>query len=378
MSAVCVEVNPVGRIRIGIIGFGHIGRLHAGYLLNGKVAGAELTAVCDLDSAVLNTQLEGDRDFRRFTDTNELFGAKVVDAVIIATPHYSHPQLAIDAIRQDLHVLVEKPAGVCTRQVRQLNEVASQSEVVFSITLYRRLHSLYQTIRELVHSPNIGALKRNSWIITEWYRAQSYYDQHPWRGTWAGEGGGVLLNQATHQLDLYQWIFGMPKRVKAFCHFGKYHKIEVEDDVTAYVEYENGATGTFVTSTGETPGTNRLELIGDRGKLVVEDEKITLWRLRVPERQFNRDYRGDFGEPEAERVELSMTGMRPILADITQNWVDAIRGQAKLAVPGQEGIRAIEFSNAMILSTWLDDWVSFPVDEELFLSTMKERTGHTV
>jgi len=304
-----------------------------------------------------------------------MFASGSVDAVLIATPHYDHPPLAIKAFEKGLHVLVEKPAGVYTKQVRQMNEVAAQSGKVFGIMYNQRTNPIYQKLRDLVLSGELGEIRRTNWIITSWYRSQSYYDSGGWRATWAGEGGGVLLNQDPHQLDLWQWTIGMmPHRVRAFCHFGKYRDIEVEDDVTAYVEYPNGATGVFVTTTGEAPGTNRFEVTGDRGKIVIEDGKLTFWRLRVPESQFNREYKGGFGHPECWKCEIPVSGDKGNgHMQITQNFVNAILKGTPLLAPGEEGIKGLTISNAMHLSTWTDNWVNLPIDEDLFYEKLQER-----
>ena len=195
-----------------------------------------------------------------FEEGKDLIASGKCDAVLIAVPHYQHPELAIDAFDHDLHVLCEKPAGVYTKQVRLMNERAQASDKVFAMMFNQRTNCVYRKMHELVTSGELGAIKRVNWIITDWYRTQSYYDSGDWRATWDGEGGGVLLNQCPHNLDLLQWICGMPSRVHAFCHNGKWHDIEVEDDVTAYLEYPNGATGVFITTTADAPGTNRFEV----------------------------------------------------------------------------------------------------------------------
>ncbi len=300
-----------------------------------------------------------------------------VDGVIIATPHYAHPPLAVQAFEAGLHVLVEKPAGVYGRQVQEMNGAYQRSNKVFGIMFNQRTNPLFQKVRDLVASGELGVLKRINWIVTDWYRSQSYYDSGGWRATWAGEGGGVLLNQAPHQLDLWQWIFGMPQRIRAFCSFGKYHQIEVEDDVTAYLEYDSGTTGVFITSTGETPGTNRLEACGTMGKLVVEDGQLTFWRLRISERQFNQEYTGGFGEPECWRCEVPTEKDNPAHRGITQNWVDACLKGTPLLAPGIEGINGVELSNAMYLSTWLNTTVAVPVDPDLYYEKLQERIAQS-
>lgn len=363
------------QVRIGLIGLGTMGMGHANYLMKNAVPGGKLTAVCvnGQNSLQRAKDLLGEK-VQVFDRIDPFMSSGLFDGVLIATPHYTHPELAIKALEKGFHVLVEKPAGVYTKQVRRMNEVAARNDrLVFGIMYNKRTNPLYRKLRELVKGGELGEIKRTNWIVTIWYRSQSYFDSGGWRATWAGEGGGVLLNQSLHQLDLWQWIGGMPQRVRAFCSFGKYHQIEVEDDVTAYVEYENGATGVFITSTGETPGTNRFEIIGDRGKAVVEDGKLQFWRLRVSERQFNQEYTGGFGEPECWKCEVPVSGEETAHVGIMTNWVEAILKGTPLLAPGIEGINGLELSNAMYLSTWTDRWVDLPVDQDLFYEKLQER-----
>ena len=364
------------KVRIGILGHGGMGSHHARYLANDEIPNTELAALCDVDPERLKgveerygTKLEC------FANADDLFAARCCDAVIIATPHYFHPPLAIQAFEHGVHAMSEKPAGVYTRQVRQMNEAAEKSGLVFGVMFNQRTRSDHQKLRELVQSGEVGELKRTIYIINSWFRAQSYYDSGGWRATWAGEGGGVLANQCPHNLDLWQWICGMPKRVRAFCHFGKYHDIEVEDDVTAYVEYENGATGVFITSTGEAPGTNRLEISGDNGKVVMEGGRIDFWRSRVPGSQFLKEWKGGFGSPEVWKCEIPNRGGGEDHKGITKDWIRAIIDGTPLLADGKEGINGVELSNAMMLSTWLDEWVDLPVDENLFYEELQKRVA---
>ena len=360
------------KVRIGIIGFGGMGSYHGKYIAKGEVPGAELAAVCDVNPERLACAAEIlGKGAKTFGNLDEFLNSGLIDGVIIANVHYDHPATAIKAFEKGLHVLVEKPAGVYTKQVREMNEAAVGSGKVFGIMYNQRTNPLYQKLRDLIQSGELGEIKRTNWIITNWYRSQSYYDSGRWRATWAGEGGGVLLNQCPHQIDLWQWTCGMPKRVRAFCGFGKYHKIEVEDDVTIYAEYENGATGVFVASTGDAPGTNRFEISGDRGKIVIEDGRITFWRLRISERQFNREWKGGFGEPECWKCEVPTNGENLQHVGITRNWVDAILKGAPLLAPGIEGINGLQISNAAYLSAWTDKWADIPVDEDLFFEKLK-------
>lgn len=365
----------MSNIRVGIIGTGNMGSSHARDLFAGKVAGAELAAICDSNPERLAWAKDnfGDK-VKLFENTEDFFSSGIIDAVVIATPHYDHPVLAIESLKKGFHTLIEKPAGVYTKAVREMNKVAEESGLTFGIMFNQRTNPLYQKVRELIKAGEFGEIKRVNWIITTWYRSQSYYNSGGWRASWAGEGGGVLLNQCPHQLDLIQWICGAPKRVRSFMYFGKYHNIEVEDDVTTFMEYENGATGVFVTSTADTPGTNRFEILGDKAKAVIENGKLQFWKLRQAEREFNATYTGGFGEPECWKCEVPVNGVETAHAGILNNWISAIQKGTPLLAPGIEGIIGLTLSNAMHLSAWTNDWVELDkLDEDLFYSLLQEK-----
>ena len=363
------------KVRFGIVGFGNMGTGHCKYLNAGEIEGATLAAICDIKPAKLEMAKEAYPDVALFDNHMDMFKSGKIDAVIIATPHYFHPTIGIDAFNCGINVISEKPAGVYTKQVEEIMAVAKKSGLAYGMMFNQRTNPMYQKMREMVQGGELGSLYRCVWIITDWFRTQSYYDSGDWRATWDGEGGGVLLNQCPHQLDLWQWIFGMPTRIHAFCHEGKYHNIEVEDDVTAYAEYANGATGVFITTTGECPGTNRLEISGDKGKLVWEDGKLTHWALETPEREFCFTCQEGFAQPkmtvteiETENVELGHNG-------ILQNFTNAILHGEELLAPGYEGINGLNISNAIHLSDWTGKPQDVPVDKELFLKLLDERSA---
>jgi len=373
--------QAMNKARIGVIGIGGMGGSHAKRLAEGEADGAELAAVCDTNPERLTWARENLReDIPCFESPDALFAAHAdgdtLDAIIIATPHYDHPPLAIEGFARNLHVLSEKPAGVYTRQVREMNEAAAASDRVFGIMYNQRTMKSHQQMRKLVQDGEIGEIKRVVYIITNWYRPQSYFDMGGWRATWAGEGGGVLLNQCPHQLDIWQWVCGMPAKVRAYCEFGKYHDIEVEDDVTCYVEYPNGATGVFLASTGECPGTNRFEIAGDRGKAVLEDGKITFWRTTQSEREFNKTFTGGFGQPEVWKCDVP-AGPGDQHLGILKNWVSAIHEGTDLLAPGEEGINGLTLSNAMLLSSWTDTMVDLPLDEDKFHELLQQRIAES-
>ncbi len=365
------------KVRFGIVGIGNMGSIHASYLFKGEIEGACLAAVCDLKQSRLDWAKEQFADkIAYFTDYKEMIASGLVDCVIVAVPHYDHPPICIDVLNAGLNVISEKPIGVYTKQAEELIEVAKKSGKVFGLMFNQRTNPMYRKAREMVQNGELGELKRCVWIITDWYRTQSYYNSGGWRATWSGEGGGVILNQCPHQLDLWQWIFGMPKTIRAFCSEGKYHDIEVEDDVTAYAEYENGATGVFITTTGETPGTNRLEISGDKGKLVIEGSSMKFWKNKVPERQWTFDCPEGFARPETEVIDIDYSSYKLPLEQhqgITQNVTNAILKGEKLMAPGEEGINGLRISNAIFLSSWLGKPVDLPVDGDLFYSMLQDK-----
>lgn len=364
------------RLKLGIIGIGNMGGSHSKKLVNGEVPEVELVAVADRDENRRTWAKENLPDtITVFNEGDDLINSGLCDAVLIATPHYQHPVLAIKAFEKGLHVLSEKPAGVYTKQVRAMNEAAKKSGLVFAMMFNQRMNSVYVKMHEMIKSGELGEIKRVNWIVTDWYRTQAYYDSGSWRATWAGEGGGVLLNQCPHNLDLIQWICGMPNKVQAFCHNGKWHDIEVEDDVTAYLQYPNGATGVFVTSTADFPGTNRFEITLDMGKLVCESSKLTLYKLEQSEREVCYTSKEGFAKPKVERIEIETDGKNPQHMGIISAFAKKILNGTPLVAEGAEGINGLTLSNAIHLSSWLEKAIDLPFNEELFLEELNKRVA---
>lgn len=364
------------KVRIGIAGLGNMGSAHLANIVGGKVKNAIVTAVCDTDPEKLNEiSKKLPEGVSIYDNTNDMIESGKIDGILIATPHYFHPTIAKKAFESDLHVFCEKPAGVYTKNVREMNEAAKKSGKVFQVNFVLRTLGAHIKIKELLDSGELGEIKRFVWVLTDWYRTQSYYNSGGWRATWAGEGGGTLLNQNPHQLDLMQWFFGMPERVRGFCYFGKNRDIEVEDEATAYFEYSNGAVGVYMTSVSEYPGTNRLEIAGDRGKLVYENGKITFFRTSVGEKEFNATTKTIAGpipmwECDVKYKTITVTEGQ---ARMVENWVETILGNETLTGPGEEGINSLSISNAIYLSQWNDNWVSFPFDEDEFFEKLNEK-----
>jgi predicted dehydrogenase len=371
------------KVRYGIVGIGKMGHTHAEKLQAGIDKNGALAAVCDIEEERRTWAGGKLKDVKIYSDYRELLSDNDVDAVVVATPHYFHPTIAIDALNAGKHVLIEKPAGVYTKAVREMNELAvKKSGQVFGIMYNQRTNPLYKKAKELIDGGEMGEIKRINWIITNWYRPQAYYDQGGWRGTWDGEGGGVLINQCPHQLDIFQWLGGMPTKLKGYLKEGANRDIEVENDVTFYTEYKNGASGIFVTSTHDFPGTNRLEIDGDGGKLVIEQdlltEKLTFEKLKINESEFNKTNRQFMPRIPFAKItkrtnafqnayRLGVIGQH---MNIFRNFSNAVLNGEKLIAPGVEGINGLMISNAAYLSAWTGKEIEFPIDEDLFLAVL--------
>lgn len=366
------------KVRLGIIGIGSMGTGHAGNVLKGIVPDMELTAVADIRQSRLDWARNNlPETVKVFDDGRKMIDSGSCDAVLVATPHYLHPEFVIYALEHGLHAISEKPAGVYTKQVREMNEAAERSDRSFAIMLNQRTNCVYRKLHEMIQSGELGQLRRVNWIITDWYRNQSYYDAAGWKATWDGEGGGVLLNQCPHQLDLLQWLCGLPMRVHSFCHEGKWHDIEVEDDVTAYMEFANGATGVFITTTADAPGTNRLEITGTKGRLICDENGLTYDRLKEDERIWCATCKEGFEKPGCERVEVETDGENPQHAGVLNAFAAHIQTGAPLVADGREGINGLMLSNAIHLSSWLGETVTLPIDEKKFLNLLNERRAHS-
>ena len=361
-------------VRYGVIGLGNIGTTHVENFMTGKVPNAVLTAIADLKPDRIDRIVNKypDTKFQVYSSSSSLIENADVDAIIVATPHFSHAEITIKALNKGIHVISEKPAGVYTKQVKEMIDVAKGSTALLTVMFNQRTNPVYKKMREIIMDGGIGDIIRVNWTITDWFRTQNYYDSGDWRGTWSGEGGGVLYNQCPHQLDLLSWIVGKnPKRVRAFCHFGKWHDIEVEDDVTAYLEYENGATGVFITTTGEFPGVNRLEISGTKGRVSVDNDKLTYLKC-VDTREFLTAGSG-FGSPSFENVAIEINEENPLHAGVCRNFTNAILGIEPLLTTADEALNSVELMNAMHLSSWTDEIITLPIDGDKYYEELKKR-----
>ena len=368
------------KVKIGIIGYGNMGSGHTNNLMGGKVPNMELVAICDIAEARRKAFSEKYPDIPVFENAEDMYKSGLCDTVLIAVPHYDHPPLAIKGFEYGLNVITEKPAGVYTKQVKEMNAAAAKSDKLFGIMYNQRTNPVYQKLRQMIKDGQLGHIKRITWIITGWYRSQAYHDSSTWRSTWKTEGGGALINQNPHQLDLWQWMFGMPDRIYAKASFGKYYDIEVEDDVMAFFEYDNGTTGEYITSTGEAPGTNRLEVACDMGKIVIENNQMIFNRNVISEREHNKINNIPFAQPECWKCEIpaDFSGGEQHVG-ILKNFANAVLNGKELLAPGEEGVLGLTISNSIHLSAWTGETVdvkNFPDDKfyELLQEKIKNST----
>ena len=368
------------KVRVGIIGLGNQGTHYMAGLFNpGKIPNGVITALCDNNPVkieAMKARTVG-QDIAYFDNYIDMLDSGLCDMVMVVVPHYFHPEMVIEALKRGIHVICDKPAGVYTKQVKEMNEVAKQSNALFAMMFNQRTNCVYRKMREIVQAGGIGELQRVTWIITDWYRTQQYYDSGSWRATWEGEGGGVLFNQCPHQIDLVQWVVGeLPEQVNGFCQYGKWHDIEVEDDVTAYFRYKNGATGMFITTTGEAPGTNRFEISGTKCKLLVENNKLSYWQNEQDSQEWSKTATIGFVPPKCTMTEVETDGENPQHMGIINNFIAAIRGEEPLFVDGKEGINGVELMNAMELSGWNNgEPIMLPVDEDRYLRELEQHVA---
>ena len=345
-------------VRLGIVGLGNMGKAHLANIRAGKVPGLRVTAMCE-SVGTLPSQLEGEQPF---TDVSAMIKSGRIDAILICTPHFSHTTIGIEALQNGLHVLVEKPISVHKADCERLIAAHTDKSKIFAAMFNMRTNACFKKVKDLIDSGELGAVRRVHWEVTNWFRTNYYYATGGWRGTWKGEGGGVLMNQCPHNLDLFQWMFGMPKTIRGFCQFGRFHEIEVEDDVIAVMQYENGTTATFITSTGEAPGVNKLEITAENGRLTVTDgTKIHFQRNRVPMSKFCMEAEAAFAMPESWHMEIPVAESGGQHVEILQNFTNAILKGEKLLSPAEEGIFSVELANSILLSTWQDKAIELPM-----------------
>jgi len=361
-------------VRLGIVGLGNMGRTHLATIRAGRIEGMKVACLCE-NVGTLPPLIDGETGF---TDVNEMIHSGRIDAILICTPHYSHTTIGIEALKHGLHVLVEKPISVHKADCERLIAAHTNKKQIFAAMFQMRTNAVFKKVKNLIDSGELGEIRRVNWETTNWFRTNYYYATGGWRGTWKGEGGGVLMNQCPHNLDLFQWMFGMPQRVRGFCQFGRFHDIEVEDDVTAVLMYDSGLTATWITSTGEWPGRNCLDITGEQGRLTVDGgTRIHFQRNREPMSKFCREAEAAFATPETWHMDIPVESGGGVHTEILQNFTNAILKNEKLLSPAEEGIRSVELANSILLSTWKDATIRLPMDSAEYERILKDKSDNS-
>lgn len=354
-------------VRLGVIGLGNIGQQHIKHVQT-EVNYCEVTAICSRNKEAIS----GAETAQHFTDYKALIDSGLVDAVLIATPTMTHFEQGQYALSKGLHVLMEKPIGLSCLEGENLITLAGQQQV-FALMLNQRTDPLFIEMKQRVDNGELGDIQRTHWTMTNWFRPEVYFHVSDWRATWKGEGGGLLVNQCIHNLDIFQWICGLPSKLTGFCGFGKYHDIEVEDEATAYLQYANGATGIFTGSTGEAPGINRFDIVGDKATLSFDNKKLLLIKNSQSSADFSKETRDMFGVPATEQIDITPERDINQHATVIQNFINAIQGSEALIAPAQESLRSLSLANGILLSAWTNEAVTFPLDSNCYQQALEKR-----
>ncbi len=362
-------MDSKNQIRIALIGLGCMGMEHLQHILGTE--NTLLAAVCDMNKEKTD-KLAAEYEVKGFYHHGDLLKWGEFDGILIATPHYHHTAAAIDALKKGFHLLIEKPVGVHSNDIKKMISAyeqakSSKADLIFGAMFQQRTMGHWKKIKDLIDSGELGKLVRTTWVITDWFRTQHYYDNGDWRATWKGEGGGVLLNQCPHQLDLYQWFVGMPDKVTGFASIGKYHNIEVEDEVTGFFQYANGMVGHFITSTGESPGTNRLEIVGEMGKIIFENDNLTFFRNRKS--MLTQIKEAAAGFEKCENWEIAVPYQKnedSAHRKVIENFANAILHGEELIAQAAEGINSVSMGNAIMLSHFEEKTITLPINGDAY------------
>ena len=359
-------------MKLGVIGLGAIGSMHIKNIRDGKVPNCEIACVCD-EKYIDPVKFAG---LKAYSNVDDMLKDENVEAVLVATPSFNHFELAKKVLEAGRHVLIEKPIALTSLDAKKIVALAREKGKVCGIMLNQRTTPMYARIKELVASGELGKINRASWFMTNWFRPQIYFSSSNWRGTWKGEAGGALINQSIHNIDIFAWVFGMPKKLRAWCKFGKYHNIEVEDEATAYFEFEGNMTATFATATGEYPGTNRLEIAGDKGFLVAENDTLKITKFSGL-RDYTLNTKYVFGTPDDTVSEEKFEGKGEQHSGVLANFARAVDKGEKFDFDAQEGYNSVCLANAMLLSSWTNADVEFPFDDEAYAKMLAEKTANS-
>jgi predicted dehydrogenase len=360
-------------LRIGLVGLGTMGR---GHLEKEQALDeARIVAVADVVPAAVD-EMKARYGLKGFYSYQEMVDSGEVEAVLIATPHPFHCPIAVYAAGRGLHVLSEKPIAVTVGEADRMLAAARQGGVKLGVMFQTRTDATYARAKEIVDSGALGQIYRTTMVATAWYRTQAYYDSGAWRGTWKDEGGGVVMNQAPHSLDAFLCIGAKPGGFEARA-WTRGHRIEVEDTVSAMLEYPSGASGYLYTTTAEWPGENRLEIVGDRGKLSVVDGRIQLYKLDKA-LQEEIDTGDHWGKPTGSWQDVPVEAAPSGHAQVVRRFARWVRADEPPVATGQDGLEQLELANALLLSGYRRQPVDLPLDRAAYDAFLAEKRAETL
>ncbi len=368
-------------IRVGIAGIGYIAEEYIKLFSQGKIKGAEISALSSRNYSHMK-QIQDTyclQEATLFTDYEGMLDSGTIDMVMICTPHFCHSNMAISSVERGIHTMIEKPVGVFPDELENLmNHVRLHSDTLSGVLYCKRSNPAFIKLKQLLDNGDIGDLKRITWIITDMYRPQVYFDANPWKGTFRGEGGGLMMTQVSHQIDLLVWLCGLPVTLQAFCYTGRERKIEVENEVTIIMEYPNNAVGQFIASSHECPGSSRLEIIGNRGQVILENENILTFRsLQLDEKEYSVNCKEVYGRvPYTERqFNFGSIDNTVMQAEIINNFITAIFDKTPVLCPVQEAVDTQFFIQGAYLSAWEHKKQPIPADSVTFTKELTKRIG---
>lgn len=332
----------------------------------------QLVGVTDVNAALAEQRAE-ELGCPAFPDYPSMLSATRPDVVVIMTPHPFHAEIAIAALEAGCHVLCEKPMAVHVGEADAMIAAAERAGRLLAVSLQFRHRPEIVAAKQIVDAGGLGELQRVD-VLACWTRANRYYQQMPWRGTWKGEGGGVLMNQAPHNLDLACYLAGPPSRVVAWTRT-RLQPIEAEDTAHAMLSWPGGAMGTIHASTAEADTGDRIELLGTGGRLLVTPGHLTYERFSPDLRQHVQETEILWGGPEAQSVPVDLPPGEADHAAVYRDLHDAILHGTPLRSDGVQGRLSLELANAITLSSQRDVAVSLPLDRTAYAELLAELRG---
>lgn len=369
------------KIRVALVGVGVMGSKYADMIVSGEVKNMVLTGVVARNLkaqewAAILVNAEGLHP-NVYRDVDDMFAhADDFDAVIIVTPHKTHEEIAVRAFELGKHVLCDKPAGATIGQAQNMTAASKQYDKVYGMIFHQHRYPKYLYIKQALENGELGELKRMLMVNSRYFRTAHYHQSGSWRSSWNGEGGGALINQGAHILDIWQWLFGMPQKIYAEIPFGKYNEFKVDDEATISMRYENGATGVFMLTTGEAVWQERLEIVGTKGRMLLEDDILHIYRYSKDSTEYIATEDVNSREHLAITEEVINFGKaEEPYVEILENFAEAvISGDSSILIaPGEEAINQLMLTNGAYCSAWKGMPVCLPLDAEEYEATFREQ-----